>query len=121
MRFCEDCGVWLEATCRSCGTPVTPGKKFWRSCGAALTTEPAGRFASPESYTPKHLAEKTLTFRLHPHAAGVKPPRATAAARHERSRATGALAVLRWMTNSNRLGRSIGRSPGLAPFRILAA
>jgi class 3 adenylate cyclase/tetratricopeptide (TPR) repeat protein len=40
---------------------VTPGKKFCRSCGAALTTEPAGRFASPEAYTPKHLAEKILT------------------------------------------------------------
>jgi Adenylate and Guanylate cyclase catalytic domain/ABC transporter substrate binding protein len=32
-----------------------------RSCGAALTTEPAGRFASHESYTPKHLAECILT------------------------------------------------------------
>ena len=60
-RFCEDCGVRLEATCPSCGTPVTPGKKFCRSCGAALTAEPAGSFASPESYTPKHLAEKILT------------------------------------------------------------
>ena len=60
-RFCEDCGARLEAACPSCGTPVTPGKKFCRSCGAALTAEPAGRFASPESYTPKHLAEKILT------------------------------------------------------------
>ncbi len=60
-RFCEDCGARLEAACPSCGTPVTPGKKFCRSCGAALTTEPADRFASPESYTPKHLAEKILT------------------------------------------------------------
>src|SRR5262245_4498715 len=60
-RFCEDCGAGLEAACSRCGTPVTPGKKFCRSCGAALTTEPAARFASPESYTPKHLAEKILT------------------------------------------------------------
>src|SRR2546428_1280579 len=59
-RFCEDCGARLEAACPSCGTPVTPGKKFCRSCGAALTPEP-GRFASPESCTPKHLAEKILT------------------------------------------------------------
>src|SRR2546422_3954543 len=62
-RFCEDCGARLEAACPSCGTPVTPGKKFCRSCGAALTAEPAGSFASPESYTPKHLAEKILTSR----------------------------------------------------------
>ena len=59
-RFCEDCGARLEAACPSCGTPVTPGKKFCRSCGAALTAEPS-RFTSPESYTPKHLAEKILT------------------------------------------------------------
>mgnify|MGYP003693667599 CR=1 FL=1 len=59
-RFCEDCGARLEAACPSCGIPVTPGKKFCRSCGAALTPEPS-RFTSPESYTPKHLAEKILT------------------------------------------------------------
>jgi class 3 adenylate cyclase len=59
-RFCEDCGARLEATCPSCGIPVTPGKKFCRSCGAALTPE-SSRFTSPESYTPKHLAEKILT------------------------------------------------------------
>ena len=62
-RFCEDCGARLEAACPSCGTPVTPGKKFCRSCGAALTTEPASPVPSPESYTPKHLAEKILASR----------------------------------------------------------
>ena len=60
-RFCEDCGARLEVACPSCGTPVTPGKKFCRYCGAALTAEPMGRFANPESYTPKHLVEKILT------------------------------------------------------------
>src|SRR6186713_2773192 len=60
-RFCEDCGARLEVACPSCGTLVTPGKKFCRSCGAALIAEPAGRFASPESYIPKHIAEKILT------------------------------------------------------------
>jgi class 3 adenylate cyclase len=59
-RFCENCGARLEAACPGCGTPVTPGKKFCRSCGAALTPEPS-RFTSPESYTPKYLAEKILT------------------------------------------------------------
>jgi len=62
-RFCEDCGGRLDATCPSCGTPITPGKKFCRSCGAALTAEPAGSLANPESYIPKHLAEKILTSR----------------------------------------------------------
>src|SRR5262245_19326859 len=59
-RFCEECGARLELACPSCGQPVSPGKKFCRSCGASLTTEP-GRFASPETYTPKHLAEKIVT------------------------------------------------------------
>jgi class 3 adenylate cyclase/tetratricopeptide (TPR) repeat protein len=60
VRFCEDCGARLEAACPSCGASVTPGKKFCRACGAALTPEP-NRFTSPQSYTPKHLAEKILT------------------------------------------------------------
>ena len=59
-RFCEDCGARLEVACPSCGTPFTPGKKFCRSCGVALTPEPRA-FTSPETYTPKHLAEKILT------------------------------------------------------------
>lgn len=59
-RFCEECGARLELPCPSCGEPVGVGKKFCRSCGAALAPEP-GRFASPKSYTPKHLAEKILT------------------------------------------------------------
>jgi class 3 adenylate cyclase/tetratricopeptide (TPR) repeat protein len=60
-RFCEDCGARIETVCPRCSAPVTPGKKFCRSCGATLTTEATGRYASPESYTPKHLAEKILT------------------------------------------------------------
>jgi double zinc ribbon protein/adenylate/guanylate cyclase family protein len=60
-RFCEDCGARLEVACPSCGAAVTPGKNFCRSCGVALSTETAGRFANPQSYTPKHLAEKILT------------------------------------------------------------
>jgi class 3 adenylate cyclase len=45
---------------------VEAGSKFCDSCGAPLAATPAQptaspRFASPESYTPKHLAEKILT------------------------------------------------------------
>src|SRR5215831_17343415 len=62
-RFCEDCGARLTLSCPSCGALVTEGKKFCRSCGATLSTSTSsfsGRFASPESYTPKHLAERIL-------------------------------------------------------------
>src|SRR5437867_75223 len=62
LRFCEDCGARLAVTCASCGAEVTPGKRFCGKCGQAAgptTAEP--RFASPQSYTPKHLAERILT------------------------------------------------------------
>jgi class 3 adenylate cyclase/tetratricopeptide (TPR) repeat protein len=82
-KFCEDCGASLAAPCRACGAELTPGKKFCGSCGAPTSSEKpaersekpaersekpaerlgevADRFASPQSYTPKHLAEKILT------------------------------------------------------------
>src|SRR4029453_9790885 len=69
-KFCEDCGASLASPCRACGADLTAGKKFCGSCGApaspaasppAAGAEPADRFASPQSYTPKHLAEKILT------------------------------------------------------------
>jgi class 3 adenylate cyclase len=40
---------------------VTPGKRFCGSCGAPVTGPAVERFASPDVYTPKHLAEKILT------------------------------------------------------------
>ena len=60
-RFCEDCGARLEAACPSCGTP---SRRARSSAGpAARCSPPAERPRSPppESYTPKHLAEKILT------------------------------------------------------------
>ncbi len=64
-RFCEDCGARMEASCPSCGHPVGPGKKFCGNCGASLTEQAAARPVgrAPESYTPKHLAEKIRTAR----------------------------------------------------------
>ncbi|MBI3030616.1 MAG: AAA family ATPase [Candidatus Rokubacteria bacterium] len=62
-RFCEECGARLALSCPSCGAEVTPGKKFCGSCGAGLTAQAEPRFASPQAYTPKHLAEKILTSR----------------------------------------------------------
>src|SRR3989442_3779580 len=64
LRFCEDCGARLAVTCASCGAEVTPGKRFCGKCGqAAGSTTAEPRFASPQSYTPKHLAERILTSR----------------------------------------------------------
>jgi Double zinc ribbon len=61
-KFCEECAAPLARACSNCRTPLSPTAKFCPECAhpvAAGTTE--SRFASPESYTPKHLADKILT------------------------------------------------------------
>src|SRR5213594_2398938 len=63
-RFCAACGGSLALACPSCGFGNEAGEKFCGGCGAPLPSleeaaEP--RFASPQSYTPKHLAERILT------------------------------------------------------------
>src|SRR3989441_8437530 len=65
-RFCRECGATFGAVCLSCGAKVEAGSKFCDGCGTLLDAIPvsgprASRFASPESYTPKHLVEKILT------------------------------------------------------------
>src|SRR5213594_3788594 len=65
-EFCLECGAKLAALCSQCGTANAPIHKFCKKCGQSLTAasgvDPEGRrFASPDSYTPKHLAEKILT------------------------------------------------------------
>ena len=64
VRFCVECGAKLELTCSSCGANLPPDWKFCGECGAPLTSalRPSQqKFASPDSYTPKHLAEKILS------------------------------------------------------------
>ena len=62
LKFCEDCGARLALACPSCGAEITSGKRFCGECGARIVAGPPSRqFPSPESYTPKHLAEKILT------------------------------------------------------------
>ena len=63
-RFCNGCGARMELACAQCGQVNPSGSRFCNGCGAKLgdpAPTPQGRFASPESYTPKHLAEKILT------------------------------------------------------------
>jgi len=61
--FCLECGARLGLTCGSCGTDLPAGSKFCNKCGTAVSGPSAWQpsFASPDSYTPKHLAEKILT------------------------------------------------------------
>src|SRR5262245_60592525 len=62
-KFCLECGVRFAHQCSQCGTELPAGAKFCLECGQAVGGPAAGqpRFASPESYTPKHLAERILT------------------------------------------------------------
>jgi class 3 adenylate cyclase len=65
-RFCRECGATFGVVCSACGARVEGGSRFCDSCGAPLVAIRAhatasAHFASPESYTPKHLAEKILT------------------------------------------------------------
>ncbi len=63
-KFCLECGTRFALSCTNCGTELPAGAKFCLECGQALEAQAAviqPRFASPETYTPKHLAEKILT------------------------------------------------------------
>jgi class 3 adenylate cyclase/tetratricopeptide (TPR) repeat protein len=62
VKFCGECGAGLESACAACGAANPPGNKFCGQCGAALVQAlTPTKFASPQTYTPKHLAEKILT------------------------------------------------------------
>jgi class 3 adenylate cyclase len=61
MKFCGECAAPLSSTCPSCGAANPPGHKFCGQCAAPLRTTPTAKSVAPESYTPKHLAEKILT------------------------------------------------------------
>src|SRR2546425_5780833 len=89
VKFCGECGAPLALLCSSCRASNPPGNKFCGECGAPLTIvalpQPAvaqpgavptapqtpaapqvlttleSKYATPPTYTPKHLAEKILT------------------------------------------------------------
>ena len=67
-KFCEECAAPLVRACTKCGRQLSATAKFCPECahptGVAPAAVPAAtqpRFATPESYTPKHLAERILT------------------------------------------------------------
>src|SRR5215475_15741006 len=60
-KFCLECAAPLALQCGNCGTQLPSGAKFCFECATPVSV-PARtqRFASPESYTPKHLAERII-------------------------------------------------------------
>ena len=61
-NYCLGCGARLGSSCPSCANDLPAGARFCNKCGAPLEQSAIldTRFASPESYTPRHLAEKIL-------------------------------------------------------------
>ena len=67
-KFCAQCGAPLARNCEKCGSAVATSAKFCSECGHAVAV--AGpeaqvpvRFTSPDSYTPRRIAEKVLLSR----------------------------------------------------------
>ncbi len=62
LKFCGECGARLSLACSSCGAANSPEQKFCGECGTKLSPDTAtAKPPSPDSYTPKHLAEKILS------------------------------------------------------------
>jgi len=61
MKFCGECAAPLAPICPSCGAANPADNKFCGQCATPLRIGPTAKFAAPDSYTPKHLAEKILT------------------------------------------------------------
>src|SRR5262245_29970327 len=65
-KFCQECATPLARNCAKCGNELPSTAKFCPECAHptvdAVATDQA-RIGSPETYTPKHLAEKILTSR----------------------------------------------------------
>jgi class 3 adenylate cyclase/tetratricopeptide (TPR) repeat protein len=60
-KFCLECATPLALRCPSCGTSLPPGAKFCFECATPVGAPGAApKFVSPETYTPKHLAERII-------------------------------------------------------------
>src|SRR5499433_973289 len=62
-KFCLECATPLALRCASCGTELPAVAKFCFECATPVSAPGSAPRPSPESYTPKHLAEKILTSR----------------------------------------------------------
>jgi len=63
-KFCEECAASLARTCGTCGCQLSRTAKFCPECAhptGLVEGSTTLRFTAPESYTPRHLAEKILT------------------------------------------------------------
>jgi class 3 adenylate cyclase/tetratricopeptide (TPR) repeat protein len=59
-RFCEECATPLARTCSNCGTALSATAKFCHACAQPVAVGADTPSRSPNSYTPKHLAERII-------------------------------------------------------------
>jgi class 3 adenylate cyclase len=59
-RFCEECATPLARTCANCRTALSATAKFCHACAHPVAGGTDGPARAPESYTPKHLAERII-------------------------------------------------------------
>jgi class 3 adenylate cyclase/tetratricopeptide (TPR) repeat protein len=66
-KFCEQCASPLARRCRQCGAELSLTARFCPECahptGVATASPATSRSASPDSYTPRYLAERILNSR----------------------------------------------------------
>ena len=65
-KFCGKCRTKLSLICPQCDSENPPDNAFCDQCGFDLTEPkeaPPIDYKQPQSYTPKHLADKILTNR----------------------------------------------------------
>jgi Double zinc ribbon len=62
-KFCEECAAPLARACVNCGAQLSASAKFCSECaypaGPAVPPAPQ-RFGAPDTYTPRHLAERII-------------------------------------------------------------
>jgi len=75
-KFCGECAAPLAAVCAACGAANPAANTFCGQCAAPLRVA-ADKFPSPQSYTPKHLAEKILISKAALESASVSYGKAT--------------------------------------------
>jgi class 3 adenylate cyclase/tetratricopeptide (TPR) repeat protein len=67
--FCDQCGARIEKACPNCGEPNRYGARFCSNCGQSInetatpSAAPAAGIPAPDTYVPRHLAEKILASR----------------------------------------------------------
>ena len=65
-KFCLECGQRCEQKCPQCEKSLPIDAKFCNECGYNLSELPETSpidYNQPQTYTPKHLADKILTTR----------------------------------------------------------